>query len=184
LGIEVISFLGANGGEAMRPSFWVVSVLIWASIQGGQQQTRADLCSIAQTDPYSLGVVRSAFDLTQWGPHAFAFWNSVLFPTHSQKAITQLGDGVSVAILKIVDLKELSKSKPETIKGYLQVIHLAFYSPQMILQEADREPKVTLFLLDYLDEKAPPLADVQQEIASVRKYVRKQTGRSAPTANH
>ena len=160
----------------MRPSLWVVSVLLGASLLGGQQRTQStdDLCTIEQADPYSLEVVGSGFQLTQF-VHAYGFWKSVLFSSPTRKALPQLGDGASVAILKIVSPKELASSKPQTIMGYLQVIYFAFSSPEIILREADRDPKVTLFLLDYLDERAPPNAAVQREIASVRQYVYKQT---------
>ena len=70
-----------------------------------------------------------------------------LFPVSPDgRGIVQVGDAVSVAILKIVNLKELTQK--ETATAYLRVVHMAFYAPEKILLASDREPKVTLSLSD------------------------------------
>jgi hypothetical protein len=78
----------------------------------------------------------------------------------SQKYLARLGDGVSIAILKLLDKDALSK--PETVRDFLPIIRDAFAFPELISIETDKTPRVTLFLLDYLGGKVTDLETTRQ----------------------
>jgi hypothetical protein len=88
-------------------------------------------------------------------------------------AIKWLGDGMSVGVLKTVSPPDLTK--PEFVKAYLKVTRIVFSEPQWIVCAEDKTPEVTVFLLDYLREKAED-KELQREIDSTKEYVLKQAG--------
>jgi hypothetical protein len=89
------------------------------------------------------------------------------------RAINQLGDDVSVSVLKGLELTELTK--PENVRGYLCMVRIAFYNISTILREEDRVPHVTIFLLEYLKEEMAHDGDLEAQINSVESYVKQQT---------
>jgi hypothetical protein len=96
-------------------------------------------------------------------------WNEEqLFPNSPDRlAIAQIGDRVSVATLKIYDLKELTHTKTAT--AYVWVVRMAFNSPEKILLASDKNPKVTLSLLDYLGEKETGNAALENLIQETKE---------------
>jgi len=95
------------------------------------------------------------------------------------KTIPRLGDACSIAILKLVDRHDLAD--PKTAIVVLSMINNAFAHPDKISIHLDREPRVTMFLLDYLLETIKD-SEVQSKIRWTIQYVKQQTGDiSAPT---
>ncbi len=116
----------------------------------------------AQTEPYSINLVRSAVKL-----HAQGAYVSIV-----EKRLPRLGDQVSIALIKIYSADELSK--PETIRSFLPVIQDAFSAPQDIAQEADKKADVTLFLLKSLQRSVQD-SQILRGIADTIGYVETRT---------
>jgi hypothetical protein len=112
-------------------------------------------------DPYWLGSVRRAVTNNSIGIDFGA----------DDKQIPLLGDLCAVAILKTVDEPDLTE--PKTVRGILLTIASSFSSPQNILIDEDKEPRVTLFLLNYLRRNVHS-AELQQEIRRTIEFVKKQ----------
>ena len=121
-------------------------------------------------DPYSLLNVRSAMDNLSKG---------VVFGG-DMKTIPRLGDACSIAILKLVDRQDLSERK--TVVVVLAMINNAFAHPDQISINLDREPRVTMFLLDYLLETVKE-SEVQSRIRWTIQYVKQQTSKTSPQIN-
>jgi hypothetical protein len=123
-----------------------------------------------EPDLYCLAVVRFVLQLNSGGRKVIR--------SHDLKRLARLGDGVAVALIKILDENELPN--PDTIKACLTLINMAFSGPNGITAEVDKNPKVTLFLLNYLYEKVSD-PELQEHIQKTIEYVRQQT--SAPPSN-
>ena len=87
--------------------------------------------------------------------------------------VQSMGDGASIAVLKIVDPNDLLK--PEFVKAYLKMVRTVFSRPETPFCAEDRSPEVTLFLLDYLREKVED-KELDGQIDSTKEYVLKQAG--------
>ena len=117
-------------------------------------------------DPYSIPLVSAELKMNAEGRRVIHSW--------SQKRLVQLGDRVSVTILKILEPAELKD--PQKVKSCLIVIRQAFAQPQMISVDADKDPRVTLFLLDYWKSQiADP--EAQREIQSTLAFVKEKTAK-------
>jgi hypothetical protein len=132
----------------------VASLLVLVMGVGGQ----------SGSDPYSLNLVSFELKMNSGGRRAVHSW--------SQKRLVGLGDGIGVAILKILEGPDLKN--PETVRDFLPIIRDSFAQPQLISKEVDRTPKVTLFLLRYLQQGVQD-SQVQQEIRQTIDFVEKQT---------
>lgn len=117
-------------------------------------------------DPYSLDVVSFELRINSGGQRVTHSW--------SQKRLVALGDGVSVALLKILEPDELKN--PERVKDYAPIIRAAFNQPQSISLESNKDPKVTLFLLGYLRQNVTDSA-VQELLQQTEEFVRQKTAR-------
>ncbi len=111
-----------------------------------------------EKDPYSLHLVRASIKMSSQGLHIAAV----------RKNIQRLGDGVAVAVLKIFPAKDLTS--PETIRQFLPVIREAFSSPNLISNDEDKRPAVTLFLLDYLHQSVDD-NHLRNEIVELKEFV-------------
>jgi hypothetical protein len=145
----------------MRVALYVFMLVGSGIVLAGQQPI---------ADPYELVPVRSAMDRLSLG---IGFGGDA-------KALPRLGDRCSIAILKIMDQRDLSNPKKAAVIA--SMIHWAFAFPESITNAADKDPKVSLFLLDYLLEKVPD-AEVQRRIRETIEFVKVQTqpDSSAPT---
>jgi hypothetical protein len=114
-------------------------------------------------DEYLLDNVRSFLDLVKLGG----------MESHAELGVQNMGDGASIAVLKIVDPNGLEK--PEFVKAYLKMVRTAFSRPELTVCAEDRIPEVTLFLLDYLREKVED-KELEGQIDSTKEYVLKQAG--------
>ena len=126
---------------------------------------RADDASEGQ-DPYLIPMVRAELLMNSEGRRVIHSW--------SQKRLVQLGDRVSVSILKILEPADLKD--PEKVKSCLIVIRDAFAQPEMISAEADRDPKVTIFVLSYWRSQLTD-PEAQAEIAKTVEFVKEKTAK-------
>ena len=141
----------------------ILFCLITSVLFFGPQQQQV----VQGNDPYSLFNVRSAMDNVSKG---------VVFGG-DMKTIPRLGDACSIAILKLMDRHDLSE--PKTAVVVLAMINNAFAHPDQISISSDREPRVTMFLLDYLRETIKD-SEVQSRIRWTIQYVKQQTGDITP----
>ena len=88
------------------------------------------------------------------------------------KRIPRLGDGVSIALLKIYDIDALES--PENIRNYLPSMRAAFTAPKLIRLSENKKPEVTIFLLTYLESRVED-ENLKAQISGIIKFVKKQT---------
>jgi hypothetical protein len=115
-----------------------------------------------KTDPYSLQTVGFELRIRSGGLYVVHSW--------TQKRLARLGDAVGIALLKILSTQDMQSL--QTVKGLLPIVRDAFAQPDFISVESDKNPKVTLFLLDYLRHKvsdAQTLRDTEETIAFVKE---------------
>jgi hypothetical protein len=113
-------------------------------------------------EKYEVTNVRSFLDLAMRGARL----------SFADQGVQNLGDGATVAFLKIVPPSDLGK--PEFIKVYLDLARTAFSVPDLTMCKEDKSPEVTLFLLAYFREKTKDAA-LQHEIDSTKEFIAKQT---------
>jgi hypothetical protein len=94
-------------------------------------------------DPYAIATIR--FELRMRSGdlrvrHGF-----------TQTQIARLGDGISVALIKILDQQQMLD--PRTLGAILPMIREAFSQPALIAINANKQPQVTLLLLDHIRGK-------------------------------
>ena len=152
----------------MRSPAWLCALFISAFSLGIHQQAR-DPCFGSQPDLYPVKQVRIVFQTS--GTQLGISW--------IDKRIWPLGDGVSVAVMKIMDANKLIE--PENCTIYLRLVRLAFSLPRAITREENKDPNVTLFLLAYLKEKESQNAALEKEIEFTELYVKNQTATVQPT---
>jgi hypothetical protein len=88
------------------------------------------------------------------------------------KHVEGLGDRVSIAIIKSVDLGDIGK--PQTVRRYLPIIHQAFSYPHLIRIPEDQNPKTTLFLLRSIQTNIRD-RELRRQIAREVTFVEQQT---------
>ena len=159
----------------MRAIFLLWAVLLGASVRR-QEQGITDPCSVIKNDPYEVGMVSKALRIASQEIYSTADERELFPVSPDGRGIVQVGDAVSVAILKIVNLKELTQK--ETATAYLRVVHMAFYAPEKILLASDREPKVTLSLLGYLQDHETDDLELERRIAGHKELCPKTDVRS------
>jgi hypothetical protein len=86
--------------------------------------------------------------------------------TNGSPSLLQLGDGVSVAVLKIYDPNELIETK--NAHAYLNAVRSAFSNRASVLEKSNLDPKVTLFVLSYLEEKKVSEPGIQKRITYMK----------------
>jgi hypothetical protein len=141
-----------------------VASLAQAQIGPGGQRPLALSCEqFSQTyhQKYFLDTVRAGLKAATLGEAL----------SDAEPGIQNLGDAASVAVLKVVDTKDLAT--PKMVRAYLQVVRAAFSQTQMKVACADdKTANVTIFLLDYLREKVED-TELQRQIDSTKEYVLK-----------
>ena len=84
--------------------------------------------------------------------------SSGMYSGWDEKTFNRSGDLVAVAVLKTLDDSEMSS--PESAKWVLLVIRNAFACPQCCVKVTDdRRPRITLLLLEHLNEISRENAD-------------------------
>jgi len=72
----------------------------------------------------------------------------VVLDSFREKAFQRSGDSAAVAIAKVISDADLQS--PTTMTRVLFVLRMAFSAPQIIEVCSDREPRVTMILLEHL----------------------------------
>lgn len=139
----------------MRATLCFFSLLVFCASLGGQSHT-------PEPDPYHVDAVKADLQSRSTGPMIFSAY----------KHMARLGDDASIAILKILDERDLTN--PEMVKRFLGTIRTSFSSPQFISREEDKKPKVTVLLLNYLRLTVPD-PQTQKDIQDTLEYVKRQT---------
>ncbi len=125
-------------------------------------------CSLnAQSDPAdpdSLNIVSVELKMNSGGRRVVHGW--------SQKRLVQLGDRVSIALLKILDDTDLRN--PVTVRGLLPIIRSSFSAPELVAIESDKKPRVTLLLLEHLEQNTDD-AELRQEIQQTAEFAKAKT---------
>ncbi len=115
-------------------------------------------------DPYDLKLVQANLRIASRG--------AVELPSVA-KNFQRLGDGVSIALLKILDEQELTK--PNNVQALLPLIRQSFSYPSIISVGANKKPGVTLFLLSYLQRNISD-AEIKREIRETISFVKEKSG--------
>jgi hypothetical protein len=92
----------------------------------------------------------------------------------TEKHINWLGDRVSIALLKIYDPDGLKD--PQNIRNYLPIVRAAFVAPRIVRLAEDRKPKVTMFLLTYLEGEITD-TNLKGQISDAIKYIKEQSSK-------
>jgi len=85
-----------------------------------------------------------------------------------EKMFSRSGDLVAVAVLKTLDDSEMAS--PESFKLVLLIVQMAFYCPQSCVKVTDdRRPRMTLLLLEHLNEITG--GKVQEDIEEAKQFI-------------
>lgn len=112
-------------------------------------------------DSYSLNIVQFVLKMRSGG-QKFIF-------TPAQKQLYRLGDGVSIALIKILDQGDLIN--PKTVKDILPIVVDGFDEPKLIALKANAKPGVTLLLLDYLRKNVRDV-ELQRDIEKTAEHIK------------
>jgi hypothetical protein len=151
----------------MRFARLLVSLLVGTTLFTGQQIPCPNPPSV--DDRYSVSVVDSALQflhqfLQGKRPVSSVEMKQYLWP------LLSLGDRVSIAALKIYGADELAQT--ENTQAYLTVVRNAFSMRSSVLEKADADPRVTLLVLAYLNEKHTSDAGIEKRIEYLDGCVR------------
>jgi hypothetical protein len=147
---------GTKGETHMRRCF-LICCLLFLPLATFAQEIPNDA-----GDVYSLRLVRAL--LARPVPFSDSW---------TEKGLNRLGDGIAIALVKVLPAKELSD--PQRIKTILPLIRSAFEVPHLVRIEVDRDPKLTLFLLSYFHEHVKD-AKLRASIQETRSFVLARTG--------
>jgi hypothetical protein len=116
-------------------------------------------------DRYSVSAVSSALQFLQRrGPRNSIEAKGYIWP------LLLLGDRVSIAVLRIYTADELVQA--ENASAYLMVVRNAFSMRSSVLEKSDADPRVTLFVLEYLREKEVSNPGIEKRIAYLEGCVK------------
>jgi len=132
----------------MRIVTWIFSAAVGALLLAGPSGA-PNAYGQARTDPYSLSFVKSAFE--SFGGKQGVFGAQIHQFNNNSPGLPQLGDGVSIAALKLYGLDELVI--PEKMRTYFMLVIFSFSDRKRVLEKSDEDPRITSLVLDYLQEK-------------------------------
>jgi len=99
---------------------------------------------------------------------AAAMSSNGLSLSFTEKSLNRMGDGAAIALVRI--LGEKSLTQPTQVRDVLSIVRQAFTAPRIITREADRAPKATLFLLNWLRD-LPASRELIPKIEETRTFV-------------
>jgi hypothetical protein len=120
---------------------------------------------ISGNDPYAEQIVREALSL-----HGVSL-------SFTEKAVNRLGDRAAVALIRI--LADTPPAQPEQVTAILSLLHDAFAAPGMISDDADLQPKATLFLLECL-RHLPSAQSLGVQVKQTKAFVLASAKRNRP----
>jgi hypothetical protein len=101
--------------------------------------------------------------------------SSRMYSGWDEKTFNRSGDLVAVAVLKTVDDSEMASS--ENAKDVLLIIRSAFACPERCVKVTDdRRPRMTLLLLEHLNEVTR--GKMEADIEEAKQFVLHQTGKA------
>jgi hypothetical protein len=144
----------------MRPVHLLISVLVGSFVLAAQQQNPPVSRPVFENPPaledrYSVSVVSAALQFLKRGGNSIEA-KGYIWP------LLSLGDRVSIATLKIYSTDELVQAG--NTQAYLTAVRNAFSSRGSVLEKSDTDPRVTLFVLQYLRGKdVYPISESKSE---------------------
>ena len=97
--------------------------------------------------------------------------SSQIYSSWDEKTFNRSGDLVAVAVLKTLDDSEMSSS--QNAKGVLLILRSAFACPERCIKVTDdRHPRMTLLLLEHLNEITR--GKMQADIEEAKQFVLQQ----------
>jgi hypothetical protein len=165
----------------MRTTLWLCSALVGVSLAGGRMQTPQP-CASAVSDPYYIAFVSSAFDFFKESQHRLTSSFEAKRFTNLSPSLPQLGDAVSIAVLKTHERDELVE--PENATAYLVTVRNSFIDRSRVTEKSDTEPKVTSLVLNYLAEKEIGNPGIEKNIAYIKGCVKEFTCSSQGNADY
>jgi len=90
----------------------------------------------------------------------------------AEKQVNRLGDRVSIALLKI--LEETDFKDAQKVKSILPLIRASFLFPELIKYREDRNPKVTLFMLQKIESDIED-AKLKSDITALIEFIKEKT---------
>jgi len=101
--------------------------------------------------------------------------SSRMYTGWDEKTFSRSGDLVAVAVLKTLDDSEMAS--PESVKFVLLIVRMAFACPQYCVKVADdRRPRMTLLLLEHLNEITG--GKMQTDIEEAKRFVLQQASKA------
>jgi hypothetical protein len=122
---------------------------------------------VTETDTYSVKVVSSALEFLknpERKPQSSIEAKQYIYP------LLQLGDRISVAVLKIFGRNQLIEL--ENVEAYLTAARNAFSDRRSVLDKSDLDPTITLFVLEYLQEKEVSDTGIEKRIDYMKLCVK------------
>ncbi len=96
---------------------------------------------------------------------ALKVFSSGYYTGSTEKELAVLGDAAAIELIKLFAARDLTTQE---IKSSVQIVRMSFSAPKLIVTQADRQPKATLFLLRYLEYQAKEQA-LKQDIVDTSK---------------
>jgi hypothetical protein len=94
----------------------------------------------------------------------------------SQKRLFRLGDGTAIAILKALEPSSLTDR--HFVLTVLSIIQGGFAHPELISNDSDKKPSVTMLLLSYLKLSFADDLEIQKLLDETRNFIDRQTAPS------
>ena len=146
----------------MRLIYLLCLAAIGTSLSVGQQQFPSASSPVLD-DRYSVAAVSAALQFLQRGGSSIEIKRDI-WPLQT------LGDRVSIALLRIYSAEEMIQKNNASF--CLVLMRNAFSSRSRILEKADTDPRVTLFVLEYLKEKEVSDAGIEKSIDYLKGCVK------------
>jgi len=90
----------------------------------------------------------------------------------AEKQVNRLGDRVSIALLKILDEADFKDS--QKVKSILPLVRASFLNPSLIKYQEDRNPKVTLLMLQKIENDIGD-AKLKSDITELIEFIKEKT---------
>jgi hypothetical protein len=100
--------------------------------------------------------------------------SSRMYSGWDEKTFNRSGDLVAVAVLKTLEDSEMSS--PGSVKFVLLIVRMAFECPQCVKVADDRRPRMTMLLLEHLNEITG--GKMQTDIEEVKHFILQQAGKA------
>jgi len=139
-------------------------LLTGTPLQPYGEPTTRHVISPQSDDPYHIRFVSSAFQYYKSVTKARRMIRTdAMRFTQMSPSLVQLGDAVSIAMLKNCELDEIEE--PENTDAYLNLVRISFSDPNKIVEKSDRSPRVSTLVLQYLQQKEMHDAGLEKRIS-------------------